>query len=263
MAKELPYFKFEPSEYDSGRIQMCSFEAQGLFINICSLYWSRLGDLPEKLVMHKLCRGYANAYQELCNEKVLHVKEDIIIIKFLDEQLQESGTKSDKARKAANERWKKYRETVNKEGNNANAMQTHNESITNAMPIEENRIEKNKKEKNSLSSFSEKNQKYVNFSKEFYNQLKLRNKIKGNHKLNDKIIDNLRLLIETDLSQKDDCFEQIKKLCEFYFVNFECFEGELGYMTEVYSLKALRTKYISLRDMCNKLSRRRKSNQGM
>jgi hypothetical protein len=36
MAKELPYFKFEPSEWDNGIIQMCSRESKGLFIDICA-----------------------------------------------------------------------------------------------------------------------------------------------------------------------------------------------------------------------------------
>jgi len=45
MAKELPYFKFEPAEYIAGDIQDCSFEAQGVFINICALYWIKQGAL--------------------------------------------------------------------------------------------------------------------------------------------------------------------------------------------------------------------------
>ena len=39
MAKELPYFKFYPGIYITGDVTLCSLEAQGLFINICSFYW--------------------------------------------------------------------------------------------------------------------------------------------------------------------------------------------------------------------------------
>jgi hypothetical protein len=34
MAKELPYFKFEPAEYLTKDV-FCSLAAQGLFINLC------------------------------------------------------------------------------------------------------------------------------------------------------------------------------------------------------------------------------------
>jgi hypothetical protein len=40
MAKELPYFKFEPAEYLTKDV-FCSLAAQGLFINLCSYYWQR------------------------------------------------------------------------------------------------------------------------------------------------------------------------------------------------------------------------------
>ena len=63
MAKELPYFKFEPSEWDNGNVQMLSNSDKVLFIDICCMYWLRLGDLPEKLVIQKLCVGNANALQ--------------------------------------------------------------------------------------------------------------------------------------------------------------------------------------------------------
>ena len=61
MAKELPYFKFEPSQWENGNVQMCSKEDKGLFIDLCAIYWSRLGDVPEKLVIQKLCGGNASA----------------------------------------------------------------------------------------------------------------------------------------------------------------------------------------------------------
>lgn len=41
MAKELPYFQFEPAQYLTGTVQLCSLPAQGLFINIQSIYWQR------------------------------------------------------------------------------------------------------------------------------------------------------------------------------------------------------------------------------
>ena len=40
MAKELPYFKFFVSEWNDGDITLEDLETQGLFINLCSYYWS-------------------------------------------------------------------------------------------------------------------------------------------------------------------------------------------------------------------------------
>ena len=73
MAKELPYFKFEPNQWENGNIQMMSREDKGLFIDLCSMYWSRLGDLPLKLVIQKLCAGNATALNSLCDEKIIEV----------------------------------------------------------------------------------------------------------------------------------------------------------------------------------------------
>lgn len=89
MAKELPFFKFEPGQWDNGRIQMCSFEAQGIFINICAMYWHRLGDLPYKLVLQKICKGNSKLLEPLIEESVIVLEGENIIISFLDEQLQE------------------------------------------------------------------------------------------------------------------------------------------------------------------------------
>jgi len=134
MAKELPYFKFEPNQWDNGNVQICSREAKGLFIDICSMYWSRCGELPEKLAIMKLCNGNANALQELCKEQILQVIDGEIVIKFLDDQLSEFIDVSEKRRNAANERWK-----------NANAKQVH--SKRNAIREEKRRKEERREEK--------------------------------------------------------------------------------------------------------------------
>lgn len=124
MAKELPYFKFEPNQWENGLIQMCSRESKGLFIDIISIYWQRLGNLPYRYVLQRLCNGNANALQELCDEGIIKVKNDNIYIDFLDDQLNEFEDKSKSAKKSADERWRKQRE---KEEKNANAMRTHSE----------------------------------------------------------------------------------------------------------------------------------------
>jgi len=142
MAKELPYFKFETSEWDNGTIQMCSRESKGLFIDLCSMYWARLGDVKSKLAVQKLCNGNANALQELIEEEIIEVIEDKIIIHFLDYQLKEFNAVSDKRKKAANKRWE---QDTDKQDVNASALQVQSKSNA----IREDKI----KEDNNKSLF--------------------------------------------------------------------------------------------------------------
>lgn len=91
MAKELPYFQFEPAQYLTGNIQFCSLEAQGLFINICAIYWQRECGLNLNQVKKKFDR--LDLISELIDNEVIKTNIDNIIIEFLDEQF-ETITKS-------------------------------------------------------------------------------------------------------------------------------------------------------------------------
>jgi hypothetical protein len=92
MAKELPYFKFEPAEYLTKDISFCSLSAQGLFINICSYYWQRNCSLTKEQLLKRL--NYENEFNELLKEGVIDLIENNIIIKFLDNQLNSVEEKS-------------------------------------------------------------------------------------------------------------------------------------------------------------------------
>lgn len=133
MAKELPYFKFEPAEWDSGTIQMCSTASKGLFIDMCALYWTRLGEVPYKLVLQKLCNSNAGALQELLEERLFVIEDNMVVIDFLDKQLNEFQETSEKRRKAANKRW-----------NNASALQV--ESKSKAIRVKKSKEEEKKEE---------------------------------------------------------------------------------------------------------------------
>ena len=112
MAKELPYFKFEPNQWENGNIQICNREDKGLFIDLCSMYWSRLGDLPIKLAIQRLCNGNATAFNSLIEESIFKVIDGQICIDFLNEQLIEfenlSTTNSENARLG----WEKRRKNA-------------------------------------------------------------------------------------------------------------------------------------------------------
>jgi hypothetical protein len=86
MAKGLPYFKFISSEWITGNISYEPFEVQGLFINICALYWQRDG----KLSVSEIEQRYKKKHliSKLTDRYILEI-DGFIIIKFLDEQLVE------------------------------------------------------------------------------------------------------------------------------------------------------------------------------
>lgn len=109
MAKRLPYFQFEPAEWQSGNITFCSMAAQGLFINIASLYWQKECELTKSQVLKRY--NEPDLFNELESEKVLRIDGDVLSILFLDTQfnsimnnkmlLSEAGKKGAQVKKQA------------------------------------------------------------------------------------------------------------------------------------------------------------------
>ncbi len=87
MAKELPYFKFEPTEWMNGDIQMCGPVLRIAFLEMCCIYWIRTGDLSKKMAIVKCCHGDATLLHELVSMNIVEEDGENVIIKFLDEQL--------------------------------------------------------------------------------------------------------------------------------------------------------------------------------
>lgn len=88
MAKELPYFQFEPAEYLSGDILLCSYEAQGVFVHLMSLYWQRNCELTLVKAQRLL---KSDGLTELIEEGILILEGENqdIIISFLDKQFEQ------------------------------------------------------------------------------------------------------------------------------------------------------------------------------
>jgi hypothetical protein len=94
MAKELPYFKFRPTEWLTGDIVFEDMETQGLFTNICAVYWQRDGDLTLEDV-EKRYKNYGEKITAMVG-RFLKIKKGKIKISFLDEQFLERGFVSEK-----------------------------------------------------------------------------------------------------------------------------------------------------------------------
>ena len=93
MAKELPYFQFEPAAYLTKDVSFCSLAAQGLFTNICAYYWQRDCMLTRGQFLRRL--NHPIEFNELIEEGVIDLVGEVIEIKFLDLQY-EKATKTSK-----------------------------------------------------------------------------------------------------------------------------------------------------------------------
>lgn len=142
MAKELPYFKFEPSEWLEGEIQIISDTAIVCFINLCSGYWLKLGCISYAFALHKYCRKDRSVLQELISNNIIQVIDDEIRISFLDNQFEEFKGISEKRSNAANKRWKN-----NTDNQKVNASALQKESKSNAIREEKRKEDKRKEEK--------------------------------------------------------------------------------------------------------------------
>jgi len=105
MAKELPYYKHEPSEWLEGEIQACSDAAIVCFTNLRDGYWLKLGCISYAFALHKYCRKDASIIKELIDNGIIDVDGENIVIKFLDSQLKDFNCVSEKRKKAADKRW--------------------------------------------------------------------------------------------------------------------------------------------------------------
>ena len=85
MAKNFPYFKFVATEWLTGDIVYEDFKLQGLFINICALYWQRDGILSIEDLKKRY--KHIDLIDELNNRFFTITDSGFISIKFLDEQL--------------------------------------------------------------------------------------------------------------------------------------------------------------------------------
>lgn len=84
MAKELPFFKFNVTEWLTGDICYESFELQGLFIRLCSEYWNRENKLSLEDA-NKRTRE-PELVKQLIEKGFIKLKKNFLKISFLDEE---------------------------------------------------------------------------------------------------------------------------------------------------------------------------------
>lgn len=141
MAKELPYFKFEPAEYLTKDISFCSLSAQGLFINICSYYWQRNCELTKEQLLRRL--NHETELNELIEEGVIDLVENRLFIKFLDNQLNEVENKS-KTNSTNGSKGGRPKKNPTESETKPNLNPTESETISESKGIREDKIKEDK-----------------------------------------------------------------------------------------------------------------------
>ena len=87
MAKDLPYFKFYTGEWIGGDITILSMEAQGVFINIAAHYWNKGCSMSLANAKQRFSNNITDIEQLIFQEIIKISEDDMIVINFLDEQL--------------------------------------------------------------------------------------------------------------------------------------------------------------------------------
>ena len=82
MSKELPFFKFNATEWITGNISYESFEIQGAFISVCAEYWNRNNQMS--IDEAKLRLRDAKMIDLLIEKRYLKTKKNNLVISFLD-----------------------------------------------------------------------------------------------------------------------------------------------------------------------------------
>lgn len=232
MSKELPYFKFIATEWLTGDIVFEPLDVQGLFINICAIYWQRNGELT----MADLSRRYANSSERLAMlaDRYIIVSDGKISIKFLDEQLFERGELSAK-------------NSINgKKGGEAKAakMNKKTKKFTDSLPTDGDRLanSSNKEKEEDKEKEKEKNIFWQKWTFAWHEHVLLKTNSKP--VFSGKAVKNLKLIREYFLKQdnpttarKNDenealfCFEYILKHWEL-LDSFKQKKFNLAYMAE-------------------------------
>lgn len=91
MSKELPFFKFNATEWITGNISYEPFELQGAFISVCAEYWNRNNCLT--IAEAKLRLRNSDLVDKLIEKKYLKTKKDKLVILFLDNEREEISAK--------------------------------------------------------------------------------------------------------------------------------------------------------------------------
>jgi hypothetical protein len=91
MSKELPFFKFNATQWLTGNINYESFHTQGVFIRVCAEYWNRSNEMSYEDIVLRVNDSTTIDY--LIEKEYIKLKNKKLCIKFLDEEKIEINSK--------------------------------------------------------------------------------------------------------------------------------------------------------------------------
>lgn len=89
MAKTL-WYKFNATNWLAGDISLEDFDLQGIFVNVCAVYWNKNGDITLQELRHRY-RNNLDLFNQLIDKFVKINEDNTISIEFLDKQLNDLG----------------------------------------------------------------------------------------------------------------------------------------------------------------------------
>lgn len=92
----LEWFKFSPSDWMMGRIQRQTPQVQCDFIRLCCIYWHKRGEMSQDAAQMEC----VETFETLVKFKFISVVDDMIAIKFLDDQVVDIDAKRVQASEA-------------------------------------------------------------------------------------------------------------------------------------------------------------------
>ena len=136
MSKELPYFRFYPSEWLEGDITLENERTQGFFITLLSWYWKKDCIIDLEFINKRLVNGKATLKQCLNNlieSNIIKVDDNqTVTINFLDNQydlLSEKRQKLVEAGRAGGKASLKYRLSYKDKDNNKDKINIRREKF--------------------------------------------------------------------------------------------------------------------------------------
>ena len=219
--KKLHWFKFSPQDWQNGDITLESYEVQGVFINVCAYYFIKECSITLAL-LKKRFKGSSDAIDKMVDLGIIdHCNEtDFITINFLNRQFDELSNA------------RKLRQEAGRKGglSNAKGKLKQCSSDTQALRIEENRVEHNRTEtKEKFISYMKlyegsKGKSYDMLFEEFIKSCK---KIKAPIDVElEKIPAAIKAYTDSVNSQRRNGFKDLKFKNASTWINNQCWREE-------------------------------------
>lgn len=143
---KLQWFKFTPTDWIMGKIQRCPEITQARFMRLICLYWNKECVLSYEDAEIEIDKEHLDI---LISKKIIKNNNELLVIEFLNEQLENISETSQKRRDAVLQRWNKVKQ---KDTSVLNGDTFVLQNDTDKSREEEKRIEKIKILNNSLLS---------------------------------------------------------------------------------------------------------------